>query len=262
VPVEPFATLAERLVAAVREHEPDLVYVSQVLFNSGFALADLNGLVTFLTAPARLIVIDGYHGFLARPTNLAEIADRAFYIAGGYKYAMAGEGVCFLHCPPGYGPRPRDTGWFAEFGGLAAAPGKMVGYPTNGSRFLGATFDPVGMYRLRAVLSWMTASGLEIEQVHAHATALMTHFLDLLEPLGVKGLTRGDLITPLGDGSAHGNFLSFRAQRAGTIIAALAAADVQADHRGDCVRFGFGLATTLDDVKVAIGRMAEVLARL
>ena len=101
VPAEPFATLAERLAAAARELAPDLVYVSQVLFSSGFALADLSGLVATLAAPDRLIVIDGYHGFLARPTDLAAIADRAFYIAGGYKYAMAGEGACFMHCPPG-----------------------------------------------------------------------------------------------------------------------------------------------------------------
>jgi len=79
------------------------------------------------------IVIDGYHGFMARPTDLSKVDDRVFYVGGGYKYAMAGEGVCFLHCPPGYGLRPRDTGWFAEFGTLASAQGKTVGYPADGA---------------------------------------------------------------------------------------------------------------------------------
>src|SRR5439155_8281627 len=51
VSAEPFATLADRLVAAAREHEPDLVYVSQVLFSSGFALVDLEELVTAVAAP-------------------------------------------------------------------------------------------------------------------------------------------------------------------------------------------------------------------
>ena len=37
------------------------------------------------------------------------------YLAGGYKYAMAGEGACFMHCPPGFGARPRNTGWYASF---------------------------------------------------------------------------------------------------------------------------------------------------
>jgi selenocysteine lyase/cysteine desulfurase len=262
VPAEPCATFPARFREAAAKGGYDLVFVSQVFYTSGATSGRLEALVAAVPDAETFVVIDGYHGFMARPTDLSKMAGRIFYLAGGYKYAMAGEGVCFLHCPPGYGPRPRDTGWFAEFGGLTGAPGRMVGYPTNGSRFLGATFDPVGMYRLRAVFSWMTANGLGIEQVHAHATALMAHFLDLLEPLGLEGLTRDDLITPFGAGSAHGNFLSFRTPRAGAIIAALAAAGVQADHRGDCVRFGFGLATTLDDVKAAIGRMAEVLARL
>ena len=52
------------------------------------------------------VVIDGYHGFMAMPTMLESIQDRAFYVAGGYKYAMSGEGVCFLHSPPGYGLAP------------------------------------------------------------------------------------------------------------------------------------------------------------
>ena len=79
--------------------------------------------------------------------------------------------------------------------------------------------------------------------------------------LGLKGLTRADLVTPFGDGAAHGNFLAFRTPDAGPIEAALAAADVHADHRGDRMRFGFGLATTLEDVDVAIERMIDLLAK-
>jgi kynureninase len=60
----------------------------------------------------------------------------------------------------------------------------------------------------------------------------------------------------------HGNFLSFRTPRAGAIEAALAAVDVHVDHRGDRMRFGFGVATTLEDVDGAVERMAEVLTRL
>src|SRR5579871_130770 len=104
--------------------------------------------------------------------------------------------------------------------------------------FLGATFDPVRMYRMRAVFAWMAARGITITQVHAHATALMAHFLQHLATLSLKGLTRRDLITPFGDGAAHGNFLCFRTPHAAAIEQALAAADIHADHRGDRMRFG------------------------
>jgi cysteine sulfinate desulfinase/cysteine desulfurase-like protein len=40
----------------------------------------------------------------------------------------------------------------------------------------------------------------------------------------------------------------------------LAAVDVHADHRGDRMRFGFGLASTREEVDTAIERMAKVLA--
>ncbi len=53
------------------------------------------------------MVIDGYHGFMAVETDLSAVADRVFYVTGGYKYAMSGEGVGMLHAPPGYGPRPK-----------------------------------------------------------------------------------------------------------------------------------------------------------
>jgi kynureninase len=262
VPAAPCATFPARFQEAAAKGGHDLVFVSQVFYTSSATSGPVEALAAAVPDSDTLVVVDGYHGFMARPTDLSKVAARVFYMAGGYKYAMAGEGVCFLHCPPDYGPRPRDTGWFAEFGALAAAPGKTVGYPTSGSRFLGATFDPVGIYRMGAVLAWMAANDLGIEQVHAHARMLMEHFLARLEPLGLRGLMRADLVTPFGDGAAHGNFLSFRAPHAGAIEAALATADVHADHRGDRMRFGFGLATTLEDVDVAIERMAEVLAKL
>ena len=142
-------------------------------------------------------------------------------------------------------------------------PGKTVGYPADGSRFLGATFDPVGMYRMRAVLTWMAASGIGITQVHAHATALMAHFLERLEPLAPE---RADAHATSSRRSATvrptATFSAFRTPHAAAIERALAAVDIQADHRGDRMRFGFGLAITREEVDAAIARMAQVLATL
>ena len=45
--------------------------------------------------------------------------------------AMAGEGACFMHCPPAIAPRPRNTGWFASFGQLSVQ-GSGVLYPADG----------------------------------------------------------------------------------------------------------------------------------
>ena len=89
VPAEPFATFEDRFHAAAKAGY-DLVFVSQVIFNSGFALDGRH--LAECDRDGAMIVIDGYHGFMARPTDLGSIADRVFYVSGGYKYAMAGEG--------------------------------------------------------------------------------------------------------------------------------------------------------------------------
>jgi kynureninase len=253
VPAEPFATLAERVVAAAREHKPDLVYVSQVLFSSGFALDDLEGLVIGLAARDRLIVIDGYHGFLARPTTLAAIADRAFYIAGGYKYAMAGEGACFMHCPPGIAPRPLNTGWFASFGRLSAGD-TGVSYPADGWRFAGATFDPTGLYRMRAVLDWLVVENIDAEIVHAHAVALQEQFIMTMAGRMIDPFSAENLIVPLTEAS-RGNFLAFEHPNAELWCRRLRAAGIVTDVRGTRLRLGFGLYHTSSDVERLVARL-------
>jgi kynureninase len=259
VAAEPFASFAERFGAAAAAGHHDLVFVSQVFFTSAATSGDIATLASAVRSLEAFIVIDGYHGFMARPTDLSKVGPRVFYLAGGYKYAMAGEGACFLHCPPEFGPRPRDTGWFADFGALAAPPGKSVGYPADGGRFLGATFDPSGLYRMRAVFDWLDAIGLTVETIHAHAKTLMAHFLTMMEPLGIDGLKRADLITPFGPGASHGHFLTFRTERAGEIEAKLAEVGVHTDHRGDRLRFGFGICLNAEDVDRAVERIGKVL---
>ena len=253
VPVEPFETLAVRLIAAARAQRPDMVYVSQVFFNSGFALSDLNSLVDAVAEPERLTVIDGYHGFLARPTDLSSIADRAFYIAGGYKYAMAGEGACFMHCPPGYAPRPRNTGWFASFGNLAGASAG-VPYARDGWRFMGATFDPSGLYRLRAVLDWLAAEKVDATLIHAHVEALQARFVAAVDETPCGPFDTKNLVVPF-DNPARGNFLTFAHEDAGAWYRRLHAAGIVTDVRGTRLRIGFGLYHNADDVERLIARL-------
>src|SRR5262249_11326031 len=88
VPAPPFASFAQRFAAAASRGEHDIVFVSQVFFNSAATCGALDDIVAAVRDAQTLVVIDGYHGFMALPTDLAAIANRAFYLAGGYKYAM------------------------------------------------------------------------------------------------------------------------------------------------------------------------------
>lgn len=238
VPAEPFETFPERFVSAYRGH--DLVFFSHVHFNSGYVTPDLDRLVAAIP-DGPMIVVDGYHGFMAVPTDLAAVAERVFYVAGGYKYAMAGEGACFLHVPPTAPARPVDTGWFAGFGALTEAP-TGVPYSPGGQRYGGATFDPSGLYRLEAVLDWLDDTGVTVEVIHRHVRRLQERLLDRIDP---------DLAaTLLPDTTApdRGHFLTFRLPAAAEMYDRLHARGVVTDYRGDRWRVGLGIYHDEDDV--------------
>lgn len=254
----PFATFKDRFVAELEGNDDlDIVWLSHAFFNSGWVIpyADLVEIVRAVTLHATFVVIDGYHAFMAVPLDLSEIADRAFYIAGGYKYAMAGEGACFMHCPPGYGERPRDTGWFAEFGALEHTRGARVAYAADASRFAGATFDPSGLYRFNAVMDWLDDLPLEIDAMDDHCLALQRHFLCRLDEAEI-GLTRRQLLVP--EVTACGRFLTFHTDRAEAIDRELSRRNVIVDHRSDALRIGFGVYQDERDVD----RLVEALQSL
>jgi len=183
-----------------------------------------------------------------------------FYLAGGYKYAMSGEGVCFLHAPPGYGARPRDTGWYAAFGALAQGAGGGVAYADDGGRFFGATFDPVGLYRMQAVLRLLEELGLDAAAIHAHARGLQDLFLAGLRS-AASGLLPPErlLIDPARQ--PCGNFLTFdlgSEAAASAAHARLKRAGIATDFRGARLRLGFGLYQDADDVAELLRRLAAL----
>lgn len=219
----------DEVVARAEAGGFDLIFASQVQFNSGRVLEGFERLAALARPDGPWVLIDGYHGFMATPTDLSGIADRVFYLSGGYKYAMAGEGVCFLHCPPGFGPRPEFTGWFAAFDDLAAKQGG-VGYAPDGRRFLGSTFDPSALYRFNAVQRMLASEGLTTAAISAHCDRLKARFR-AAEPL--PGLA---LIS-----DPRARFLAFKGEAAPALYAMLDSKGVVTDLRDDVLRIGFAL---------------------
>jgi kynureninase len=255
IPAEPFGSFPERFAAAAGRGGHDLVYLSHVFFNSGYVVPDLAALVDAVPDAEPLVVIDGYHGFMALPTDLAAIEGRAFYVAGGYKYAMAGEGACFAHCPPGYAERPRDTGWFAGFAQLSSGSSGKVAYAPGGARLLGGTLDPTGLYRFNAVQRWLNDLGVTVADIHAHVRRLQDRFLaagphpELLPPADPRAAEAA---------GERGHFLTFRLPDAAAVHAALHAAGVITDYRDDRLRIGFGLYHDEADIDELLRRLSTI----
>ena len=200
-------------------------------------------------------MIDGYHAFMAIEAPFGGSAPRsAFYLGGGYKYAMAGEGCAFMHAPPGYGVRPVVTGWFAEFEDLSLPPGS-VGYASDARRFLGATFDASGLYRFNAVRRMLDAEGLGTARISGHVANLQEQ---LMASVGRTPLQGAELLNPMDGGAHHARFLAFRSPAAQDWYAALKARNCITDVRGDVLRIGFGIYQDESDVD----RLVDLLGRL
>lgn len=241
---------AERFINAARTGQYDLIFVSHVFFKTGFVFERVWELAALSKPEGPWLVVDGYHGFRAVPTDLSAVADRVFYLAGGYKYAMAGEGAAFLHAPPGFGPRPVLTGWYAEFGDLEGPPGG-VGYTVDAGRFMGATFDPSGLYRFVAAGRMLEAEGLTTAAIAAHVGGLMRS-LAAADPL--KGAM---VLNPPGDGP-QARFLALRHEKASAWKQALAEKGVVVDVRDDVLRIGLSVYHDEADLTAFCAACAEL----
>ena len=247
VPLEPFDTFPDRFIDAARTGGFDLIVVSQVFFRTGQVFDRIGELAALADPAGPWVLLDGYHGFMATPTDLSAVADRVFYVAGGYKYAMAGEGACFLHAPPGFCPRPVITGWFAEFGDLEGPPGG-VQYRTDGGRFWGATFDASALYRFNGVRRMLDEAGLTTAAIADHARGLMRRFQDAVTAGEAGSLAGAELINPVAGDGGRARFLAVRHPEAQAWRARLIEAGVVTDVRDDVIRFGFGLYQDEADV--------------
>jgi len=242
---EPFDDFSSRFLDAAGLGEFDLILVSQVLFNSGRIFDGVDPLAALARAEGPWIIIDGYHAFMAIEAPIdAAIGSSAFYLGGGYKYAMAGEGMGLMHCPAGFGARPLITGWFAEFGELTAPPGSEVGYTRDAMRFMGATFDPSALYRFNAIQRMLKENGITTGRVAAKVAMLQGQ---MVESLAGTVLAEAELLNPIG-GGPHARFLAFRDSRAQRWCADLLARGCVTDVRGDVLRIGFGLYHDEEDV--------------
>lgn len=258
VPLHPFDSFDARFVEAARGGGFDLIVVSQVFFKTGQVFDGLAELAALADPAGPWVIVDGYHGFMATPTDLSAVADRLFYVTGGYKYAMSGEGAGILHAPDGFCPRPVATGWFAEFGHLMGRP-EDVQYRADAGRFWGATFDATPLYRFNGVRRMLDEAGLTTTVIADQARGLMRRFQDAAAAGQAGRLGEAELINPVANETARARFLAFRHKDAQAWRARLIEANVVSDVRDDTIRFGFGLYQDDADVERLIAVCERVL---
>lgn len=256
LPVQPNADFEERFAAAAEAASFDLVFLSEVMFNRGYLVKGLASLCRRLKATGAEVVIDGYHAFMALPEDFAGAGEDCFYMAGAAKYAMAGEGACFMSLPRDCALRPEDTGWFADFPNRGAVGDGPVAYPDDGWRFAGSVLDPAGLYRFNAAMRLLDGLGVTVDDIHAHVHTLQALFLRAVADIGHPVAAPANLTVD--DPARRGNFVAFEHEKAAAFADRLAAEGVKADARGPIIRFGFGCYHSGGDV----ARLVDILHNL
>lgn len=257
----PRDSLAERLVEAVRPGV-SCVAVSAVLFEDASVVQGLGAVVSRAVEVGALPLVDAYHAFNVVPVDYGPAADRAFVVAGGYKYAQFGEGVCFLRAPPGSELRPLSTGWFADFAALEGPrSGGPVGYGPGGDRFSGSTFDPAGLYRADAALELFERFGLSVKVLRAlslYQTGLILEAV-LAHPLARSGQLK--VATPR-EPERRGGFVALRTPHARQAAERLREEGVYVDARGDLLRLGPAPYLRDDEIESGTARALAALDAL
>jgi selenocysteine lyase/cysteine desulfurase len=239
--------------------KPDVFFISQVFFDSGLALStgELEDLQKEVVGNT-LMVVDGYHGFAAVPTDLSRLEGKIFYLAGGYKYGQGGEGVGFMVVPKGQW-RPAYTGWYADYAHLSKPAGANVGYAENAMAFMGATQDSSGFYRFNASWDLFKKENLSVVKIHEYVLKLQTEFIRNLPQAFFDGRSLKPLYEP--ELSHHGHFLTYEAdheEAAEKIHQTLRDQDIIIDRRGKRLRFGFGIYQNLKDVQELCERLKKL----
>lgn len=243
----PAASLAERLSAEV-DARTAAVLVSSVLFETSSVVPHLAALAARCRHEGAALLVDAYHAFNVVPIDLSAWGADVFLTAGGYKYAQWGEGCCFLRVPASFEGRPIYTGWFSDFGGLAAPrDGRLVQYGARpAERFAGSTYDPTSHYRARRVSRFFEEQGLDVATLRRISLRQTGHLIERLEGFDVR--------TPRQD-DARGGFVSVHLEQAGAIAKRLSERGILTDVRGMLLRLGPAPYTTFEELDVAVAAL-------
>jgi kynureninase len=227
----------------------DLVVVSQVMFNTGQRLPDLEVIVAAAHAAGARVLLDVYHALGVFPVDVAAL-DVDFAVGGSYKYLRGGPGACYLYLHPRHLDgrlRTLDTGWFAKRDPFSYQRPDPPLLAERGDAFLESTPAVMPLYQARAGQVLVLALG--VDRVRAQSLRLQQRLVELLVERGVPAT---------GGREDRGAFVTVAHPRAEAWADALAAIGVVTDARGSYLRLCPDLLTTEAEMTAA----ADAAARL
>jgi kynureninase len=224
----------------------NLVVLSTVMFRTGEVVRHLPKLIHEAHAEGALVLLDVYHHAGVLPLDLAALqAD--FAIGGSYKYLRGGPGACWLYVRPGLvdSMRTLDTGWFAKKDPFTYARPEPPEFGAGGDAWLESTPPVLAPFQALAGLELTLELG--VTQLRAHSVAQKQLLAELVP--GIEGADKH-----------HGAFVTLKRPDAAKIAAALEAAGVKADARGEYLRLCPDILNSraeLERAAVTLGALLE-----
>ena len=216
----PFDNFEERFIEKIKCNSYDIIFISQVFFNSGMVLKNLTAIVEAVTDNKTMIIIDGQHAFMTFPTDLTAIEKRVFYLTHLQERTELEAGCSFLHVPKDF------VGSNEKF---------------NYSRH-GTTINFSSLCRLNATLNLFYKENIFVENIYLHIQKLQENFRDHLLLIDHPFLTEKNILSI--DYRYHGAFLTFAmpsTEHAKKLHDELCSKGIWTDYSFARLRFTFGL---------------------
>ena len=227
----------------------DLVVVSEVVFNTGQRLDDLDAIVRAAHTAGGRMLLDVYHSLGVLPVDVQQ-SDVDFAVGGSYKYLRGGPGACFLYLHPRHlngSLRTLDIGWFAKRAPFAYERPDPPQLAAGGDAFLESTPPVLAPYQARA--GQRLALALRPERIRAYSLSQQQRLVSLLAAQRIEAR---------GGTEDRGAFVVITDRRAAAWCERLAEGGVATDARGHYLRLCPDILTT--DAEMA--RAVDALGKL
>ena len=207
ISTQPFDDFEEKIIEKINKNHYQIIFFSHVFFNSGMIVKNLKKIIECVKDENTIIIIEGTHGFMTIPIDLAEIEKRVLYVV------QANNGCSFM----------------------------SNSQCSSEESFL-QKMDSSSLYQLEAVLDLFKKDGLTASKIHGHIKKLQNNFRDHLLKIDHPFLTEKNILSV--DYNYHGNFLTFAMpspEHAKNLYNELKENNIWTDYHGSRLRFGFGI---------------------
>ena len=226
-----------------------LVPVSHVLYKSG-EIQPVERIVARAHEAGAYVCLDAYQSAGTVPLDVTSLGVE-FCVGGSVKWLCGGPGAGWLYVRPDVAERlePAFAGWQAHAEPFAFET--EMRYADGAARFLTGTPAVPALYAASAGYEIIAEIG--VDRIRANSMRQTALLVELVDEAGFE-------LTSPRDPEIRGGSVVFSVPDFRSVHAELAARDIICDYRPDAgIRFGPHFFTTDDELRFAVGQVAEIL---